>query len=308
MSAELALVLSLIVISNPIAQDALSDKSRGPQGGDTRIASGHGDHHSGPGFFHFSHPRHRRFAVPVVVAFDAFAPIPFGPFDPFAFGPWPPVVLWNDPILLPPLAPPRGNVAPAPGPEARGGVRIVPNPPANAPATDVPERIVEDLLITRHRPTLAQRAQAARLEAGGDTMFRSGYYSKAAERYAQTIAQTPDRDEAKFKRGAALTAAGQYGDASRVLRDALRERPDWPFVNHDLLSLFPDAAAIERVFENLDREARRPDAEVDIPFLRAYLLYFSGSRDAAAALFRNPPGGAAPPHYQVFQRALDQGR
>src|SRR5262245_15842907 len=112
MSAELALALSLIVISGPIAQDSLSDKSRGSPGGDTRIGAARGDRPSGSGFLHFSHPRHRRFAVPVFVAFDPFAPIAFGPFDPFGFGPWPPIVLWDDPIVLPPPAP-RGIV---PGP------------------------------------------------------------------------------------------------------------------------------------------------------------------------------------------------
>jgi tetratricopeptide (TPR) repeat protein len=167
--------------------------------------------------------------------------------------------------------------------------------------------MVEDLL-GRRRPSLAHRAQAARLEGAGDVMFRAGYFSRAAERYQQTLSQTPDNDEAQFKRGAALIATGHYGEALRVLRDALRDRPDWPFVAHDLLSLFPDEASVAKLLENLDREARRPDADGDPLFLRAYILYFTGQRDAAAAIFRNPPGGVAPAHYQVFQQALERAR
>src|SRR6185503_6313290 len=106
-------------------------------------------------------------------------------------------------------------------------------------------------------PNLTQRAQAARLEAGGDTMFRAGYFVRAAERYQQALTHTPDNDNAQFKRGAALVGAGHYGEALRVLRDALRVRPDWPFVQHDLTTLFPDDAAIAKVLDSLDREARR---------------------------------------------------
>jgi hypothetical protein len=59
--------------------------------------------------------------------------------------------------------------------------------------------------------------------------------------------QAPDNDEAQFKRGAALAAAGHYGEAVQVLGDGLRARPDWPFVQHNLMELFPDEAAVAKL-------------------------------------------------------------
>jgi hypothetical protein len=79
-------------------------------------------------------------------------------------------------------------------------------------------------------------------------------------------------------------------------------------VRHDLRSIFPDDAAIAQVLDNLDREARRPDADNDVDFLRAYLLFFSGQRAAAEAVFRNPPAGGSTAHYEVFQQAIERQR
>jgi hypothetical protein len=249
-------------------------------------------------------PRHRSFFAEAVTSYDFF---PWGAY-PFAVGPlgavgFPPVVLWNEPVIV---APAPALAMPAPR-EAAGGVQIVPPAAARRATTDIPERLVEELLGGR-RPTLAQRAHAARLEAAGDTMFRAGYFGRAADRYQQALAQTPDNDDVSFKRGAALAAANQYGESVRVLRAALRERPDWPFVPHDLTALFPDGAAIEKLLTNLDRESRRADSEFDALFLRAYISYFSGRREEAEVIFRNPPGGVAPPHFQVFLNAMDRER
>jgi hypothetical protein len=248
------------------------------------------------------------FFVDVVTSWDFFGPpipfVPFGasPFDPFGFG-FTPFVVWNEPLFVPPAPLIRPDIGPQA--EPRGAAQVVPPIPARTPTTDIPERIVEDLL-GRRRPNLTQRAQAVRLEAGGDTMFRGGYFARAAERYQQALTYAPDNDEAQFKRGAALAAAGHYGEALRTLRDALRARPDWPFVQHDLTTLFPDDAAIAKVLDNLDRELRRPDPDGDPLFLRAYIMYFSGQRAAAEAIFRNPPGNVAPPYYQVFQQAIER--
>jgi hypothetical protein len=233
--------------------------------------------------------------------------VPGSPFGPFGFGGFAPVLLWNEPVFLrpaPAVIVPNGGLNPV---EPFGGVQIVPPLAPRGATTDIPERVVEDLL-GRRRPSLAQRAQAARLEAAGDTMFRAGYFARAAERYQQTLAQTPDNDEAQFKRGAALAAAGHYSEAIRVLRDALHHRPDWPFVQHDLVTLFPDQASIDKLLGNLEREARRPDAEPDVVFLSAYILYFSGHRDAAEVFLRNPPGGIVPAHFQLFLQAIDRSR
>jgi thioredoxin-like negative regulator of GroEL len=139
-------------------------------------------------------------------------------------------------------------------------------------------------------------------------MFVAGYFARAAERYQQALAQAPDNDDAKFKRGAALVAAGQFGEAGRVLREALRERPDWPFVAHDLRALFPDEAAVTDVFEKLDRESRRANAENDVEFLLAYFLYFTGDRRSAEAIFMNLPAGGSTAHYDVFREAIARQR
>ena len=174
-------------------------------------------------------------------------------------------------------------------------------------AIDVPEQLVEQLAAPR-RPTLADRAQAARLEGAGDRMFRAGHFSRAVERYRQTLDRAADNDEAKFKLGAALVAASQYDEGGQVLREALHRRPDWPHVPHDLRALFPDDAAIRRVLDNLERESRRPAADPDVPFLRGYFLYFTGDREAAAAIFRNPPRGGPTEHFTIFAEAIERQR
>jgi hypothetical protein len=233
----------------------------------------------------------------------AFGPPGFVVGGPVGFGWFPPVIV-ERPILLPP---PIVVVPPADADEAR-----VP-PPAVVPAaprgatTDIPRELVEQL-VPRARPTLAQRAQSARLEGSADRLFRAGNFDRAAERYQLALAQTPDNDDLNFKRGAALVAVGQYDAAGRVLRDALAQRPDWPFVAHDLRQLFRDEDSLRRAVEALRREARKPAADPDVQFLEAYLLYFSGQRDAAEPLFRNPPEGGPVRHFQVFVDALDRQR
>jgi hypothetical protein len=255
-------------------------------------------------------PRHRHFFAESAVSFDFFGPaweiFPFGaaPFGPFGFGGFVPLVFWNEPGPAPAMVMPPAGVPPN---EVRGGAQIVPPVDPRSPTTDIPERLVEDLLGPR-RPNLAQRAQAARLEAAGDTTFHAGHFARAADRYQLALAQTPDNDDVRFKRGVALAAAGHYSEAIRVLREALHGRPDWPFVPHDLLTLFPDQAAIDKLLENLDRESRRANAETDLAFLRAYILYFSGRREAAEAIFRNPPGAVVPAHFQLFLQAIERAR
>lgn len=233
-----------------------------------------------------------------------FAPFGAAPFDPFGLGGFGPVFVWPEPVFYGPVffGPPPAQVF-----DPRVPPRFV--QPAMAPGgtTDIPERLIDDL-IGKRRPKLAQRAQAARLEGAGDRMFQAGHFARAAERYNQALGQTPDNDDTKFKRGAALAAAGQYNEAGRVLRDALRDRPDWPYVPHDLRALFPDDAAVAQVLEKLDRESRRPDADNDAAFLRGYFLYFTGQRAAAEAIFRNPPEGGSTTHFEIFREALDRQR
>jgi len=235
-----------------------------------------------------------------------FGPFVAAPFDPIGLGGFGPVTVWPEPVFYGPVF-----FGPAPAPARVIDPRVPPRfvQPTVAPGgtTDIPERLIDDL-IGKRRPSLAQRAQAARLDGAGDRMFQAGHFARAAERYQQALGQTPDNDEAKFKRGAALVAAGQYGEAGRVLREALRDRPDWPYVPHDLRAIFPDDAAVAGVLEKLDRESRRPDADNDTAFLRAYVLYFTGQRAAAEAIFRNPPAGGSTTHFEIFREAIERQR
>lgn len=259
-----------------------------------------------PGFF-FDCLLPHSFYCETVSSVEFFGP-PFGfaPFDPFGFGGFGPVYVWPEPGLygptfFGPALPPARVLDPRVPP------RFVEPTVARGGTTDIPERLIDDL-IGKRRPNLAQRAQAARLEGAGDRMFQAGHFARAAERYKQALGHTPDSDDAKFKRGAALVAAGQYDEAGRVLREALRDRPDWPYVPHDLRSLFPDDTAIVEVLEHMEREARRPDAENDLLFLKAYVLYFGGQREAAEAIFRNPPQGGSTAHFEIFQEAIKHQR
>ena len=235
----------------------------------------------------------------------------FGGFTPFAVEPVPIVVLPPPVIFVPPpvvVVPPPAAFAPRAelfNPRAPSPL-IAPAAPRGE-TTDIPKRLV-DQLVHRARPTLAQRAQAARLEGSGDRLFRDGHFDRAAERYQQALAQTPDNEELSFKRGEALIGVGRYDEAGRVLRDALRERPDWPFVAHDLRKFFPDEDSIRRTLEALRREAQKPTADPDVPFLEAYIHYFSGQREAAEPIFRNPPEGGPVRHFQIFVDAIDRQR
>ena len=236
-----------------------------------------------------------------------FVPFGFVPYGPFGFGGIAPSYVLVDSVFYGPAVVPAFPPMPAQVFDPRVPPRFVQPAPPPGGTTDIPERLVDDL-IGKRRPSLAQRAQAARLEGGGDRLFQAGHFARAAERYQQALAQTPDDDEAKFKRGAALAAAGQFGEAGRVLRDALRDRPDWPFVPHDLRTLFSDEDALSQVLDRLQRESRRPDAASDLLFLHAYFLYFSGQREAAEAIFRNPPHGGSTGHFTIFQEAIERQR
>ncbi len=237
-----------------------------------------------------------------------FGPLVGGGYDPFGPTYVGPAYVGQSVIVVPPpvvvVAPPVQFVDPRV--PVAAPLQLPAALPRNA-TTDIPLELV-DQLIQRRRPTLAQRAQSAKLEGGGDRLFRAGHFDRAAERYEQALVQTSDNDDLSFKRGAALAATGQYDEAGRVLRDALRERPDWPYVAHDLRQFFPDDDSIRRTLDALDRESRRPNADSDVPFLRAYILYFTGQRDASAAIFRNPPEGGPMRHFQVFADAIDRNR
>jgi len=234
------------------------------------------------------------FWPPFGLGYSNFVPSGWGPTQ-FVFAP-PPVVVVPPPVMAMPDA--RFDI------RGRGAAAV----PARLDAeTEIPMHLV-DQLVPRNRPTLAQRAQSARLEGGGDRVFRAGHFQRAAERYEQALAQAPDHDELHFKRDAALIAAGNFDEAGRTIRDALRERPDWPFAPHDLRQLFPDDDAIRRTIEALQREARKPNADPDVPFLEAYVLYFSGQREAAEPIFRNPPEGGSVRHFQLFVDAIDRRR
>jgi Flp pilus assembly protein TadD len=255
---------------------------------------GHG-HHFGD-FFHFGFPRSFFFeSVSTVEFFGA----GFG--GPFGFGGFVPFYSWPGPVFYD---------APVAGPFASPAElqpRIEPVLPRGV-TTDIPERLVEQLIAPPRRPTLAQRAEAARLEGAGDRVFRAGLFGRAAERYGQALEKAPDSDETRFKLGAALVASGQYHRASQTLREALRQRPDWPHVAHDLRGLFPDEAAILRTLDALERELQRPNANPHAAFLRGYILYFSGEREAAEAIFRDLSRDQATEHVRAFLDAIERMR
>jgi tetratricopeptide (TPR) repeat protein len=172
--------------------------------------------------------------------------------------------------------------------------------------TDIPEQLIDQIVMPR-RLTLADRALAARWEGAGDRLIERGQFTRAVERYQQAIAKAPDQDEVKFKLGAALLAARQYEQAGQVLHEALRQRPDWPHVQYDLRNFFADAEVVRRIVDSLEHESRQPDAGPNISFLYGYVLYFSGEREAAEFLFRNPPQGPAE-QFDIFLRALERER
>ncbi len=79
-------------------------------------------------------------------------------------------------------------------------------------------------------------------------------------------------------------------------------------IRRQVRALFPDEDALHRVLDRLQRELRRPDAGNDLLFLQAYLLYYSGQREAAEAIFRNPPPGGSTGHFTIFQEAIERQR
>lgn len=161
--------------------------------------------------------------------------------------------------------------------------------PTRDGVNDVDPRSVERLVAASRRPSLDELAQAVRLQAAGDRNFRSGHFGNAVLRYQESLAIDRTRDEARFRLGAALIADAQYPSAMRVLRTALRERPDWPFNDNSVRDLFASDAALHAVLDSVERAADEAELSTELRFLAAYLLYFGGRRDEAIRRFRDPP-------------------
>jgi tetratricopeptide (TPR) repeat protein len=148
------------------------------------------------------------------------------------------------------------------------------------------------------------RDEHARLVRAGQEAFADEEYGRAAQRFRQAVLLLPEEPLAYFLLGQALLAQGSYHAAFDAIRDGLRLRPDWPTAGYRPIELYgkrlDEYAALIRATEKA--LARHP-LDVELLFLRGYVLWFDGSREEARAYFRKALPRAAE-HRGMIERFL----
>jgi len=190
---------------------------------------------------------------------------------------------------------PKPEAPPAPPPPAP---KPPPAPPA-APPGPPPE------LPKPPGPLADPNAESDRLVGLGRTAFANLEYGRAAERFRQAAALTPNRPTPQFLLAETLFAQGKYHDAVDAIHAGMLPQPDWPDAPFAPLDLYGPHAADYADHQKALADAldRRP-GDPDLLFLRGYLLWFDGRKDDARPLFQKAlPGSVYPAMVRRFLRA-----
>ena len=168
-----------------------------------------------------------------------------------------------------PIMPPAQPPAPKPAPPVK---------PAAPPAPDLPKPPA---------PLDDPKAESARLVGLGRAAFADREYGRAAERFRQADALTPDQPVPHFLLAETLFALGKYRDAVEAIEAGMKLQPDWPDAPFHPLELYgPHANDYADHLSALhDALARWPNNS-DLLFLDGYFLWFDGHRDEARARFQ----------------------
>lgn len=146
-----------------------------------------------------------------------------------------------------------------------------------------------DALVARERPmaNAEAMARAQRFIDFGDAKFAEGQYHAALQRYKDAAIAAPLWGEVYFRQGHALTVLGRYDQAATAYRRGMRNQPDWPQSDFNLLELFGgNRAALLASRERLAEAAADAPDDADMLFLLGVQIYFSGERERAQPFFR----------------------
>ena len=198
----------------------------------------------------------------------------------------PPVVNYVTPEVYQPLGPDGfpvgGGFAPGVGPgvdpllaeEAREADRRW-NGPVDAGDPAPPEQVLPS----------GPRAVAEALEAErrGDEQFRRVEFGKAYGEYRRAVAVAPDRGPARFRKGYALAALGEFERAVREFRRGLELDPSLPTTGPTLVELFGEGNNIPRVsfIGKIARFAREDVRDPTRLFLLGVVMHAAGDPRAA---------------------------
>ena len=191
-------------------------------------------------------------------------------------------------------APPPAPSPPAPKPPPAPPV-LPPGPPPDMPRPP--------------GPLADPDAESARLLGMGRAAFANREYGRAAERFRQAAAVTPNLPAPQFLLAETLFAQGKYHDAVEAIHAGMALQPDWPGSRFAPLDLYgPNPADYADHSRALADALGRWPGDPDLLFLDGVVLWFDGRRDDARPLFQKAlPGIADPAMVQRFLRAAGGG-
>ena len=122
----------------------------------------------------------------------------------------------------------------------------------------------------------------------GDKAFRSGHYAEAMSWFKIAASVVRHCPESHLSRAHALFARGEYHQASYHLRKALEYFPELPLVRLEIRKFYGEKLQgdFDKHVRALQEEVDGPAATADEPLVLAYVRYFSGETDQAAAALR----------------------
>jgi tetratricopeptide repeat protein len=126
------------------------------------------------------------------------------------------------------------------------------------------------------------KAKAGKFIGFGDGNFGKQKYSAAIERYRTAAEMAPDLAEPYFRQGYALVALGQYENAAKAFRRALKIRPDWSDSAFRLDQIYgADQLAKTTHLESLAKAIEANPFDSELLVALGVQLYFDGQRDRA---------------------------
>ena len=119
----------------------------------------------------------------------------------------------------------------------------------------------------------------------GMRLFQKGAYAGAADRFTQAALIVPDDAAALVYLAQAQFAAGQYRQAVAAAKEAIRRNPDWPQVEFDVRSLYPDPVDLVGQMGELARHLKTNPLDADAMFLLGFELFITDQSDKAKSIF-----------------------
>jgi hypothetical protein len=212
----------------------------------------------------------------------------YGPYGVYGMSQWvlPPVVVApvpNDIAVPKELPPPAAR--PAPRGEAAG--RFRPVEPLDRDRAREPIRAD----LPPPRPVTPPFAQPpldhGDLLQSGRRAFAAGEYGRAAEMFRQALATAPPNSNSPFLLAQCQFALGKYADAVATIHQVLAQTPEWPATGSPFRELYAgDAQAFADHLQRLEDAAASRAGDPALNFLRAYVRWFDSRRSEARVLFR----------------------